>query len=84
VATLLLLVCIAAPCSFAQLPTATILSTVRDSTGAAVPDTAVTARNLENGLTRTVQSGANGINGRNYINLTLLEPGVQENRGGRD
>ena len=23
------------------------------------------------------------INGRNYINLTLLQPGIQENRGGR-
>lgn len=43
-----------------QLPTATILGTVKDSTGALVPGAAVTVRNLDTALTRTENSGAAG------------------------
>ena len=46
--------------SVAQLPTGTVLGTVRDSTGAVVPGATVTARNTETGLTRTIESGADG------------------------
>ena len=46
--------------ALAQLPTATILGSVKDSTGAVVPDTSVTVRNVETGLTRIGKSGANG------------------------
>ena len=45
---------------FAQLPTATILGTVKDSTGAVVPDTTVTMRNIGTGMTRTGKSSADG------------------------
>ena len=45
---------------FAQLPTATILGTVKDSTGAVVPDTTVTVRNIGTGMTRTGKSSADG------------------------
>jgi hypothetical protein len=44
----------------AQLPTATILGVVKDSSGAVVPDTALTARNVETGQTRTTVSAADG------------------------
>lgn len=43
---------------FAQLPTATILGTVKDSTGAVVPDTTVMVRHMDTGLTRMGKSGA--------------------------
>src|SRR5262249_16078258 len=39
--------------AMSQLPTGTILGTVKDSTGAIIPGTAITAKNLETGLTRT-------------------------------
>lgn len=163
-ASLLVLMSLSVALGLAQLPTATVLGTVRDSTGAVIPGVNVTVRNTETGTTRTTTSGANGsyrlvaltvgsyevrveqpgfqaevrsgltlvvdqeavvnfalkvgqieqtvevtaeapvvnttsgslgdlvsekqiqelpINGRNYINLTLMQPGVQENRGGR-
>jgi hypothetical protein len=44
----------------AQMPTATILGTVTDSTGATVPEAKLTARNLETGQARTVTSTADG------------------------
>jgi outer membrane receptor protein involved in Fe transport len=46
--------------AMAQLPTATILGVVKDSSGAVVPDTTVTSRNLETGQTRTATSAADG------------------------
>jgi hypothetical protein len=46
--------------AFAQLPTATILGVVRDSSGAVVPDIALTARNVETGQTRTAISAVDG------------------------
>ena len=44
----------------AQLPTATILGTVRDGTGAVVPGVSVAARNVETGQGRSTNSGADG------------------------
>jgi hypothetical protein len=44
----------------AQLPTATILGVVKDSTGAIVPGAELSARNTDTGQTRTATSAANG------------------------
>ena len=46
--------------ALAQLPTAAILGTVRDTSGAVVPDANLTARNIDTGLTRTAASSADG------------------------
>ncbi len=43
-----------------QMPTATILGNVTDSTGATVPEAALTARNLETGQSRTMTTAADG------------------------
>lgn len=45
---------------FAQLPTATILGTVSDSSGAVVPDAKVTARNVDTGVSRSVNTESDG------------------------
>jgi hypothetical protein len=45
---------------FAQGSTATISGTLRDSTGAVVPDAVITVKQVETGLTRTAQTGSNG------------------------
>ncbi len=45
---------------FAQLPTATILGVVKDTSGGVVPDVAVTARNVDTDQTRTGTTDANG------------------------
>jgi hypothetical protein len=44
----------------AQLPTATILGVVKDSSGAVVPDVTLTARNTDTGSTRTTTTEADG------------------------
>ena len=44
----------------AQLPTATILGVVRDSSGAVIPGVALTTRNTETGQARETVSGSNG------------------------
>ena len=44
----------------AQLPTGTILGVVKDTNGGIVPGTAVTVRNTDTGLTRTVMTGEDG------------------------
>ena len=46
--------------SFAQLPIATILGVVKDSSGAVVPGVSLTARSTDTGQTRTAVSGGNG------------------------
>src|SRR6266542_735225 len=43
--------------SVAQVTTATIVGTISDPSGSAVPGAQVTARNVDTGLTRTVISG---------------------------
>jgi hypothetical protein len=44
----------------AQITTATIVGTITDSSGGALPGVTVTARNLDTGFTRNVPSGADG------------------------
>src|SRR5262245_48730599 len=44
----------------AQVNTATLLGTVKDQSGAAVPGASVTAKNLATGLTRNVITGDTG------------------------
>src|SRR6059058_1034346 len=46
--------------SVAQVTTATIVGTVSDPSGSAVPGAQVTARNVDTGLTRTATSGDEG------------------------
>ena len=43
-----------------QLPTATILGVVKDTSGAIVPEATLTARNVSTGQTRSTTSGADG------------------------
>ena len=44
----------------AQVTTATIVGTITDSSGAALPGATVTARNVDTGFTRTVPSNEDG------------------------
>ena len=46
--------------TLAQLPTGTILGTVRDTSGAVVPGANLSARNTETGVTRAAQASADG------------------------
>src|SRR5947209_6017877 len=46
--------------AFAQLPTATILGTVRDSSGGVIPGADVAAKNIETGQSRTTISAEDG------------------------
>ena len=55
-----LLVSVVAVPVFAQLPTATILGTVKDSSGALVPGASVTARNSETGASRSISTDETG------------------------
>ena len=55
---ILLLLC-AVP-AFAQFDTATVLGTLRDQNGAALPNATVKLKNNETGITQTAQSDSNG------------------------
>ena len=59
----------------AQLPTATILGVIKDSTGAVVPEATLTARNVETGLIRTTVSSGDGS-----FRLAALQIGSYEVR----
>ncbi|MBI2818004.1 MAG: TonB-dependent receptor [Acidobacteria bacterium] len=59
----------------AQLPTATILGTIKDSSGAVVPGARVEARNTDTGQTRTAISGADG-----RFQISVLPVGTYEVR----
>src|SRR2546426_3347600 len=58
---------------FAQTSTATILGTVKDSSGAVVPGVSITVKHTESGLTRTVVSGERGA-----YDVRLLPVGAYE------
>ncbi|HVB33068.1 MAG TPA: TonB-dependent receptor [Patescibacteria group bacterium] len=62
--------CIAGISALAQLPTASILGSVKDPSGAAIPGATVTATNTDTGATRTVATDSQG----NY-NLVELPVG---------
>lgn len=57
---ILLAVLAFAPAAFAQFDTATVLGTVTDSNGAAVPGATVTLRNIATGVTAIARSDENG------------------------
>src|SRR5881396_839699 len=59
--------------SFAQTSTATILGTVKDTSGALVPGVSITVKHTESGLTRTVVSGERGA-----YSMPLLPVGAYE------
>jgi carboxypeptidase family protein len=58
-ATTLLILAVASP-AFAQLPTGTILGTVRDASGGVIPGATLTATNSDTGLMRTAISSEDG------------------------
>src|SRR3989454_1094904 len=59
--------------SVAQISTATILGTVKDTSGALVPGVSITVKHTESGLTRSVVSGERGA-----YNVPLLPVGAYE------
>src|SRR5437667_1000813 len=61
--------------AMSQLPTATILGTIKDPTAAIIPGAAITAKNLETGLTRTTVSAEDGS-----YRLSALPVGAYEVR----
>src|SRR5438128_8781123 len=61
--------------AISQLPTATILGTVKDPTGAVIPGTSITAKSVETGLTRTGVSAEDGS-----YRLSALPVGAYEVR----
>lgn len=61
IAPFVLVVCLLfATASFAQLPTAKIVGTVKDSSGASVPGAMVKVTNVDTNVTRTLTTGADG------------------------
>src|SRR2546426_9298266 len=59
--------------SVAQISTATILGTVKDTSGALVPGVSISVKHTESGLTRSVVSGERGA-----YNVPLLPVGAYE------
>lgn len=73
--TLLLLLLIALFPAYAQLPTATVLGVVKDSSGAIVPGANISARNTETGQVRSSVTGQDGS-----YRLAALQVGSYEVR----
>lgn len=59
-ASLLMFLYIGTVTAFAQFDSATVLGTIRDANGAALPNAAVTIKNVATGITTTVQADSNG------------------------
>ncbi len=68
---LALLLCVATTLLFAQAGTGTIQGTVKDPSGAVVPNAAITATNTATGLTRNTTTSASG-----GYTITALPPGT--------
>src|SRR5438309_3846749 len=79
-ATCLAVVRVAPSALLAQSNTGTILGTVQDDTGAAVPDAALTIRNLGTGEIRTVRSDNGGS--YNVPNLQVGHYSITVSRDG--
>src|SRR5256885_16921618 len=60
VAVIVVLIALGTCLSVAQTATATILGTVKDTSGALIPGVSITVKHTESGLTRTVVSGERG------------------------
>src|SRR5438128_11961896 len=73
VAAIVALIAFGTCLSVAQTSTATILGTVKDSTGALIPGASITVKHTESGLTRSVVSGERG-----GYNVPLLPVGAYE------
>src|SRR5881628_1213765 len=73
VAAIVALIAFGTCLSFAQTSTATILGTVKDTSGALIPGVSITVKHTESGLTRTVVSGERG-----GYNLPFLPVGPYE------
>src|SRR5436309_1219779 len=73
VAAIVALIALGTCLSFAQTSTATILGTVKDTSGALIPGVSITVKHTESGLTRTVVSGERG-----GYNVPLLPVGPYE------
>src|SRR5213593_1914455 len=73
VAAIVALIALGTCLSFAQTSTATILGTVKDTSGALIPGVSITVKHTESGLTRTVVSGERG-----GYNLPFLPVGPYE------
>src|SRR5438132_7068586 len=73
VAAIVALIALGICLSFAQTSTATILGTVKDTSGALIPGVSITVKHTESGLTRTVVSGERG-----GYNLPFLPVGPYE------
>src|SRR5437763_3591050 len=73
VTTLVATIALGTSLVFAQTSMATILGTVRDTSGALIPGVSITVKHTESGLTRTVISAENG-----GYNVPLLPVGAYE------
>ncbi len=60
IVSIAMLILLAIP-AVAQLPTATILGTAKDTSGGVLPNTTVTITNVDTGLKRTVMTGDDGF-----------------------
>ena len=61
--------------SYAQAPTGTVLGTVRDESGAVIPNATITLTNKANGSTRTATTNSDGL-----YSAPALQPGDYEVR----
>ena len=75
VVSIVVLILLAIP-AVAQLPTATILGTAKDTSGGVLPNTTVTITNVDTGLKRTVTTGDDG-----FYRVPELAVGHYEVRG---
>ncbi|MGD0438234.1 MAG: carboxypeptidase-like regulatory domain-containing protein, partial [Bryobacteraceae bacterium] len=73
--TLLVLFLATIAAAYAQAPGGTVLGTVRDESGAVIPNANITITNKATGLTRTVTTNSDGL-----YSAPALQPGDYEVR----